>query len=67
MELQTIRSNIVQAIRAYRVDDLMKAAPKPEAPKAVTAKPKAAAKAPAKAKAPARAKAPAKPKATKAS
>jgi RNAse (barnase) inhibitor barstar len=26
MELQTIRSNIVQAIRAYRVDDLMKAA-----------------------------------------
>jgi RNAse (barnase) inhibitor barstar len=26
MELQTIRSNIVQAIRAYRVDDLMSAA-----------------------------------------
>jgi len=26
MELQTIRSNIVQAIRAYRVDDLMTAA-----------------------------------------
>ncbi len=26
MELQTIRPNIVQAIRAYRVDDLMKAA-----------------------------------------
>ena len=26
MELQTIRSNIVQAIRAYRVDDLMQAA-----------------------------------------
>ena len=26
MQLQTIRPNIVQAIRAYRVDDLMKAA-----------------------------------------
>ena len=26
MELQTIRPNLVQAIRAYRVDDLMKAA-----------------------------------------
>ena len=26
MQLQTVRSNIVQAIRAYRVDDLMKAA-----------------------------------------
>ena len=26
MELQTIRSNIVQAIRAYRVDELMQAA-----------------------------------------
>ena len=29
MELQTIRPNIVQAIRAYRVDDLMKAAGTP--------------------------------------
>jgi RNAse (barnase) inhibitor barstar len=28
MELQTIRSNIVQAIRAYRVDELMQAAEK---------------------------------------
>ena len=26
MQLQTVRPNIVQAIRAYRVDDLMKAA-----------------------------------------
>ena len=26
MELQTIRPNIVQAIRAYRVDDLLQAA-----------------------------------------
>ncbi|WP_375138666.1 barstar family protein [Rubrivivax gelatinosus] len=26
MQLQTVRSNIVQAIRAYRVDDLMQAA-----------------------------------------
>ena len=26
MELQTIRSNIVQSIRAYRIDELMSAA-----------------------------------------